>query len=305
MPRLILTRLASAGPALFAVIFLSFLLTRLAPGGPFDAERALDPAILANLRHLYHLDLPLPQQFLYYLWNLLHGDLGPSTHWRDFTVNQLFAKALPVSIQLGAEALGLALVLGTAIGLVAASARGPLAAAARGMPVLGLALPVFVTAPLLQLAFGLGLHWLPVGGWDDGSAAHQILPVISLALPQIAIVARLIDTSMREALAAPHIRTLRAFGLPRRHIAAHALRGAILPLVSYLGPAAAALLTGSIVVETIFGIPGIGRYFVDGALARDYTLVMATVIVVGAMVIVFNLCADLAYGLIDPRMRDV
>lgn len=304
--RLILIRLAAAGPALLAVILLSFLLTRLAPGGPFDAERALDPQILANLRHLYHLDRPLPEQFGYYIWNLLHGDLGPSTHWRDFTVNQLFAKALPISVQLGTEALGLALGLGTAIGLAAAAkARGPGVAAARGLPVLGLALPVFVTAPLLQLGFGLGLHWLPVGGWGDGSLSHQILPVISLSVPQIAIVARLTETSMREAMAAPHIRTLRAFGLPRWHILAHAMRGAILPVVSYLGPAAAALLTGSIVVETIFGIPGIGRYFVDGALARDYTLVMATVIIAGTMVIVFNLCADLAYGWIDPRVRDV
>ena len=158
-------------------------------------------------------------------------------------------------------------------------------------------------APLLQVWLGLDLRLLPVGGWGDGALTHQVLPVITLALPQIAIVAKLTAAAMREALDAPHIRTLRAFGLPGRVIAWHALRGALLPVLSYCGPAAAALLTGSIVVETIFGLPGIGRYFVDGALARDYTLTMATVIVVGVMVVVFNLAVDLAYGVIDPRVR--
>ena len=153
------------------------------------------------------------------------------------------------------------------------------------------------------LGFGLSLHWLPVGGWEHGALSHQVLPVLTLALPQIAIVARLTEASMRDALVAPHIRTLRAFGLPGWHINAHALRGALLPVLSYLGPAAAALLTGSIVVETIFGIPGIGRYFVDGALSRDYTLVMATVVIVGVMVVVFNLIVDIAYGVVDPRVR--
>jgi oligopeptide transport system permease protein len=305
MLRLVLTRVAAAVPTLLAVVALSFLLTRLAPGGPFDAERALDPAIQANLRRLYHLDRPLLEQFGFYLWSLLHGDLGPSTHWRDFTIGGLFAKALPISIQLGSEALALALVMGTGIGLAGAlSRRGAAGLAARGLSILGLALPVFVTAPLLQLGFALTLHWLPAGGWGDSALKNQILPVLSLSLPQIAIVARLTDTAMRDALGAPHIRTLRAFGLPGWHIAAHALRGALLPVLSYLGPAAAALLTGSIVVETIFGIPGIGRYFVDGALSRDYTLVMATVIVAGAMVIAFNLFVDIAYGWIDPRVRD-
>ena len=158
-------------------------------------------------------------------------------------------------------------------------------------------------APLLQVWLGLDWRLLPVGGWDDGAFAHQILPVTTLALPQIAIVAKLTSAAMRDGLGAPHIRTLRAFGLPSRHIAWHALRGALLPVLSYCGPAAAALLTGSIIVETIFGIPGIGRYFVDGALSRDYTLTMATVVVVGAMVVVFNLVVDLAYGLLDPRVR--
>jgi oligopeptide transport system permease protein len=304
MLRLILTRLAAAVPTLLAVVALSFLLMRLAPGGPFDAERALDPTIEANLRHLYHLDRPIPEQFGFYLWSLLHGDLGPSTHWRDFSVNDLFARALPISLRIGAQAILLALVVGLALGISGAVwRRGFVARAIEALSLFGLAVPIFVVAPLLQLAFGLGLRWLPVGGWGDGAPENQVLPVLTLALPQIAIIARLTQAAMREALDAPHIRTLRAFGLPGRHINIHALRGALPPVLSYLGPAAAALLTGSIVVETIFGIPGIGRYFVDGALARDYTLVMATVIVVGVMVIAFNLFVDIAYGLLDPRVR--
>ena len=164
-------------------------------------------------------------------------------------------------------------------------------------------MPTFVIAPLLQVWLGLDLRLLPVGGWGDGAPSHQLLPVLTLALPQIAIVAKLTAAAMREGLAAPHIRTLRAFGLPGRVVAWHALRGALLPVLSYCGPAAAALLTGSIVVETIFGIPGIGRYFVDGALSRDYTLTMATVVVIGVMVVVLNLAVDVAYGLLDPRVR--
>ncbi len=304
MLRLILTRLLAAVPTLLAVVTLSFLLMRLAPGGPFDAERAVDPAILANLRRIYRLDLPLPQQFGLYLWSLAHGDFGPSTHWRDFSVNELLGDALPISIQLGAEALGLALVAGLALGLAGAVWRGGVAAASvAALSTGGLAVPIFVVAPLLQLAFGVGLRWLPVGGWGGGAPAHQVLPVLTLALPQVAIVARISEAAMREALAAPHIRTLHAFGLPAAHVNAHALRGALLPVLSYLGPAAAALLTGSVVVETIFGIPGIGRYFVDGALSRDYTLVMAVVIVVGVAIVVFNLAVDLLYGVVDPRVR--
>ena len=307
MVRLIVTRLFAAVPTLVAVIALSFFLMRLAPGGPFDQERALDPSVRANLDHLYGLDKPLLQQFGAYLWALAHGDFGPSTHWRDFTVNDLFAKALPISIALGGLALVLAIVVGVALGLLgarSAAGRGSRLAAwfVAALSVVGLAVPTFVIAPLLQVFFGLTLHALPVGGWGDGPA-DLVLPVVTLALPQIAIIARLTQAAMRDALAAPHVRTLRAFGLPWWHVTLHASRIAMLPLLSYLGPAAAGLLTGSIVVETIFGIPGIGRYFVDGALSRDYPLTMATVIAVGVMIVLFNLLVDLAYGLVDPRVR--
>ncbi len=303
MLRLVLTRLLAAIPTLFAVIAISFFLMRLAPGGPFDQERALDPAVRASLDHLYGLDKPLFTQFWLYLRALAHGDLGPSTHWRDFTVNDLFASALPISVRLGSEALALALAVGVALGVAGSGRRGAIVVAIALLALLGLAVPTFVVAPLLQVWLGLDLHLLPVGGWGDGAISHQILPVVTLALPQTAIVAKLTAAAMRDALAAPHIRTLRAFGLPGWHIAWHALRGALLPVLSYCGPAAAALLTGSIVVETIFGIPGIGRDFVDGALSRDYTLTMATVVVVGSMIVVFNLVVDLAYGVLDPRVR--
>ena len=303
MLKLVATRLAAAVPTLLAVVALSFVLMRLAPGGPFDQERPLDPAVRAALEHLYGLDKPPLTQFRLYLQALAHGDLGPSLHWRDFSVDDLFAHALPISIRLGAEALALALVVGVALGLAGSGRRGFAPQGVALLSLVGLAIPTFVIAPLLQVWLGLDLRCLPVGGWGDGAFAHQVLPVATLALPQIAIVAKLTAAATREALAAPHIRTLRAFGLPGHVVAWHALRGALLPVLSYCGPAAASLLTGSIIVEKIFGIPGIGRYFVDGALARDYTLTMATVIVVGVMVVVFNLLVDLAYGVIDPRVR--
>ena len=304
MLRLIAYRLLAAIPTLLAVVALSFFLLRLAPGGPFDAERTLDPEIRANLERLYGLDKPLLQQFGLYLWGLLRGDFGPSLHWRDVTVNELFARALPISVRLGSEALALALILGVAAGLAGASRREGIGALAVGLlSLLGLAVPNFVVAPLLQVLFGLELHWLPVGGWEDGAWRHQVLPVAVLALPQVSIIAKLTEAAVREAMAASHIRTLRAYGLPTWRIAGHALRGAALPILSYLGPAAAALLTGSIVVETVFAIPGVGRYFVDSALSRDYPLTMGTVVVIGVTIVVFNLLVDIAYGIVDPRVR--
>jgi oligopeptide transport system permease protein len=303
MLRFFLARIATAIPTFFIIIALAFFLMRLAPGGPFDTERALDPEIAKNLRRIYRLDVPLVQQFWLYLQSLAQGDLGPSLHWRDFSVGELFAKALPISATLGAKAMLAAIIAGTAIGV--AGAIGPAAAGphiVNGVAIFGLILPVFVVAPLLQLFFGLTLHALPVGGWNAGAWQNQILPVTTLALPQIAIVARLMQASLNDALAMPHILTLRAFGMPRYHIYIHALRVAFPPVVSYLGLAAANVLTGSVVVETIFGIPGMGRYFVEGALGRDYTLVMGTVVVVAAAVLLFNLIVDLILAWLDPRI---
>ncbi len=287
---------------------------RLAPGGPFDAERPLDPQAAAALRRVYKLDLPPAEQLWLYFKSLMHGDFGPSLHWRGFSVNELLAHALPISLRLGAEAMLLALGLGGALGLFGARAGRGLSArlgafAVAAVGVVGFAAPAFVIAPLLQLVFGLRLGLLPVGGWTDGGAGpvswrNQVLPAATLALPQIAIVARLTQAGLRDAFDEPYVRTLRAFGLPRAHIALRALRAAILPTLSYLGLAAAGLLTGSVAVETVFGIPGMGRYFVEGALGRDYPLVMGTVVVVAALVIFFNLLVDLAYGWLDPRVAE-
>lgn len=278
---------------------------RVAPGGPFNQEKGLHPVIKANLERQYNLDQPLWKQFLYYLNDLVHGDLGPSYVLPDFTVAELFRAGLPISIQLGASALLLALVVGGLLGIAAALRQNrPADYSVIAVATAGSTIPTFVIAPLLQLTFGLFLAWLPVGGWGGGDVRHKLLPVLTLSLPQIAVVARLMRGSMIESLRSHHIRTARAMGLSDFSVVVkHAMRGAILPIVSYAGPAAAALLTGSIIVETIFSIPGIGRYFVEAALNRDYTLVMGTVVVVAVFTIFFNLIVDVLYATIDPRVR--
>jgi oligopeptide transport system permease protein len=300
----VLRRLGSSIPTLFLIVTISFFLIRVAPGGPFDLEQPLNDAIMQNLRRLYKLDEPLWIQYLSYLQGLARGDFGPSFSSQDLTVGQLLAKGLPVSVTLGSLALLLAVTAGLASGVFAALRQNQVADyAVVASAAAGITVPTFVTAPLFQVVFGLWLAWLPVGGWNDGAMRNIVLPVLVLALPQTAVVARLTRAAMIEALRANHIRTLRAQGLSQGTIIRHALRSAALPVVSYLGPAAAALLTGSVVVETIFGLPGIGRYFVEGALNRDYTLVMGTVVVVAIFVILFNLLVDIAYAALDPRVR--
>ncbi|MFB0492839.1 oligopeptide transport system permease protein [Methylobacterium sp. OAE515] len=304
MIRFILRRLAQAVPTLLAVVTVSFFLMRLAPGGPFDLERPLAPAAMENLRRVYGLDRPLILQFGSYLASLVQGDLGPSFSFRDMSVLDLIARGLPVSATLGALALALATALGVSLGIVAALRRGGVIDRLLGVgAALTLSLPSFVVAPLLQIGFGLTLHWLPLGGWNDGAPSHLVLPVITLALPQVGGLARLTRASLGEVLRTQPVRTMRSLGLPPARVTRHALRGALLPVVAYLGPLAAALLTGSVVVETIFGLPGIGRYFVEGALNRDYTLVMGTVLLVAGLVIALNLAADLACAWLDPRLR--
>ncbi|QUS35635.1 ABC transporter permease [Falsirhodobacter algicola] len=300
-----LRRMASAIPTIFIIITLTFFAIRIAPGGPFDLERPLDPLILANLQRAYNLDAPLWQQYLNYLGNLLHGDLGPSFTRRDFSVNDLFAQGLPVSILLGGLALTAAAILGTLLGAIAALRQNSwLDNLIVAIATLGITTPNFVIAPLLSLFFGVILGVLPAGGWSNANPAYWVLPIITLALPQVAVIARLVRGATVEALRANHVRTARAYGLPARVVVGvHALRAAMLPTVSYLGPTAAALLTGSVVVETIFGLPGVGRYFVQGALGRDYTLVMGTVVVIAVFVVIFNLLVDLTYAWLDPRVR--
>lgn len=299
----VLRRFAGAVPTLFIIVTIAFFMIRLAPGGPFDLERPLDPLIMQNLERAYNFDKPLWQQYLIYVGNLLQGDLGPSFTRRDFSVVDLFRTGLPVSIQLGGIALSIALVVGVFLGALAALRQNTwVDYLVVGTATFGITIPTFVIAPLLSLFFGVMMGWLPAGGW--GTWQHMVLPIATLALPQIAIVARLTRGATIEALRSNHVRTARAYGLPSHVVVGvHALRAAILPVVSYLGPTAAALLTGSVVVETIFGIPGIGRYFVQGALGRDYTLVMGTVVVIACFVIVFNLIVDILYAWLDPRVR--
>jgi oligopeptide transport system permease protein len=298
-------RLLGAIPTLVLVVALSFLLTRLAPGGPFDEERALAPDVRANLEAAYGLDQPIHVQFGRYARGLLHGDFGPSYRFRDFTVGELIASGLPVSLALGAAAMLVALALGIPAGLWAAEKRGRAADRfVMAAAVAGISIPVFVAAPLLVLVFGIWLGWLPVAGWMPGRPTDLVLPVASLALPVAAFIARLTRGSLLEVMRAPWIRAARARGLSERAVlVGHALPAALLPVVSYVGPAAAAVLAGSLVVESLFGLPGMGRYMVQGALNRDYTLVMGMVIVYAALMIALNLVADLAYAWLDPRIR--
>ena len=278
---------------------------RFAPGGPFDGERPLDPATRDALIASYGLDKPILEQFWLYLSRLVQGDFGPSLVYRDFTVTDLVAKGLPISLTLGGLALMLALTLGIGLGIVSA-----LRPDSRTSSVLGIsstiltALPSFVTAPLLVLVFGLTLGWLPVSGWNDGATLNLILPVIALALPYAGAIAKLTAASLASVLLEDHVRTARARGLaPVLYLLRHALRPALLPVASYAAPAAAGLLTGAVVIETIFALPGIGRYFVQGALNRDYPLVLGVVTLYAALIILFNLIADLIYGWLDPRVR--
>jgi oligopeptide transport system permease protein len=300
----IIRRFLSAIPTLLIIVTISFFLIRLAPGGPFDLERPLEAKVMENLNRIYQLDKPLIQQYWLYLTSVMRGDFGPSFFLRDFSVAELFARGLPVSMTLGALALSFAILIGGTLGSIAAMRQNSgVDYLVTGLGALGLTIPNFVVAPVFQIVFGLTLAWLPVGGWANGSVRNLILPVTVLALPQIAVISRMTRAAMIENLRSNHIRTLRSLGLPLHVIVSHALRGAALPVVSYLGPAAAALLTGSVVVETIFGLPGIGRYFVEGALNRDYTLVMGTVVVIAVFVLLFNLVVDILYALIDPRIR--
>jgi len=298
-------RILGAIPTLFILMALAFFLIRLAPGGPFDSEKVLLPEIEANLRAAYHLDEPLYQQFARYLGNLLQGDFGPSFQYRDLTVTELIMTGFPISLRLGAGAMAFAVIFGVLAGSVAAlwqNSRTDYVVMAVSMT--GISVPSFVMAPLLILVFAVYLGWLPAGGLGGGSLRNMVLPVVSLALPQIAYVARLTRGSLIEILRSNFIRTAKAQGLPMGKILlVHALKPALLPVVSYLGPATAAVITGSVVIEQIFGIPGLGRFFVQGALNRDYTLVMGIVVFYGTLIVVFNFLVDLAYAWLDPKVR--
>ena len=308
MRALILRRLLTAIPTLLLVLIASFALMRFAPGGPFDGERPLAPETRAALEASYGLDLPMGEQFALFLKRTLTGDFGPSLVYRDFTVTQLIADSLPMSLTLGGLAIVFALALGLAAGTVAALRPGGWADETLMLAAtIVTALPSFVTGPLLALILGLWLGLLPVGGLGDGlisAPQFWVMPVIALALPVAGAIAKLARAGLAAALAQEHIRTARARGLGTGAIVLrHALRPALVPVVSYLGPAAAGLLTGAVVIETVFALPGLGRYFVQGALNRDYPLIMAVILLYAALIIAFNLVADLLYGWLDPRSR--
>ena len=300
-----LRRLGGAIPTLFIVMTVSFFMMRLAPGGPFDRERMLAPAVEANIKKAYNLDQPLIVQYGLYLSKALRGDLGPSFKYQDYSVVELIQNGFPVSFEIGIAAILLALIVGGGLGIFAALRQNSgVDHAVMATAMIGITVPNFVMAPLMTLILGVYLRLLPVGGYGGGSVRNLILPTVALALPPVAYIARLTRASMIEVMRSNYIRTARAKGLPGRLVVGrHALRAAFLPVVSYLGPAIAGIITGSVVIETIFGIPGIGRYFVQGALNRDYTLVMGVVIFYGALIILLNLLVDLAYGVLDPKIR--
>jgi oligopeptide transport system permease protein len=307
MMRYFFTRLAGAIPTLFVIVTLTFFLMRAAPGGPFDTEQSLPPEIMANLQKAYGLDQPVWTQYGRYLKSLSRGDFGPSFKYKDFSVTELIGQGFPITLKLGVIAMALALLLGIPLGVFAALHHNSAAdSATMALAVVGIAIPSFVVLPFLGLLFGVYLHWLPVAGWEPGSIRHLALPVIALALPPLAYIARLTRGSMLEILRSHYIRTAFAKGLPLRTvILRHALRPALTPVASYLVPAVASIMTGSLVVESIAGLPGIGRYLVQGAINRDYTLVLGMVIIYSTLLIGMGLAVDLLYAWLDPRVRPV
>ena len=305
MLRFIIKRVLEAIPTLLVLITLSFFLMRFAPGNPFSSERSLPPEVLANIEAKYGFDKPVLEQYFGYLGDLLQGDLGPSFKYKDFSVNELVAQALPVSAEIGLYAFFGAVFFGVLLGIVAALKQNSwLDYVTMATAMIGVVIPSFVLAPILVLVFAIILKWLPAGGWNDGAATYLILPVIAMMMHYIATIARITRGSMIETMNANFIRTARAKGLPLHHIILrHALRPAMLPVVSYLGPAFVGIITGSVVIETIFGLPGIGQLFVNGALNRDYSMVLGLTILIGALTITFNALVDILYAIIDPKIR--
>ncbi len=292
---------------MLAIITIAFFMMRAAPGNPYSTERRLTPEVEANLKASLGLDKPLHEQYLQYLGRVVTGDLGPSMKNKDKSVSDLIGEGLPVSLTIGAFSMALAIFLGTSFGIVAAVRQNsPADYSAMGLAMVGISIPTFVTGPLLSLIFGVWLGWFAAGGLDLGrmNFNNLFLPIVTLALPQIAIISRLMRASMIETLRSNHIRTARAKGLSERVILLrHAAPAAILPVISYLGPATVGIITGSVVVERVFGLPGVGQSFIDGAITRDYPRVMGTVILYGGLIILFNLIADLLYAVLDPKVR--
>ncbi|ARM85272.1 oligopeptide ABC transporter permease OppB [Marinobacter salarius] len=301
----IIRRLAVAVPTILALITVSFVLMHAAPGGPFTNERNVPEAVMENIEAKYNLDKPLWQQYLIYVGNVAQGDLGPSFRYKDFTVNELIESSFPRSAYIGAWSFLFVVVFGVGLGVVAAlkQNRWPdytvMTAAMTGV-----VFPNFVMAPLLVLLFAVTLRWLPAGGWEGGQVEYIVMPIIAMATSYIAQVARITRSSMIETMRSPFIRTARAKGIPRHKIVLrHALKPALIPVVSYLGPAFVGIITGSVIIDQVFSTGGIGQHFVNGAINRDYSLILGVTILVGVLTIVFNAAVDILYTWLDPRVR--
>lgn len=306
MIRYILSRLLWAVPTLLAIVVISFLLMKFAPGGPFDSDRRLPPDVKANIEEAYDLADPIHVQLATYVGRLLQGDMGPSFYYRDLSVSELIADAFPVTFKVGMSALLVAVSFGVLIGVIAALWRNsPTDYALMTVAMIGLTVPTFVMAPVMVLLFAIHLGWFPAGGIGEGGSLNNlVLPVLALALPKIAYISRLTRGSMIETLSSDFVRTAKAFDLkPLTVTVRHVLKPALMPVVSYLGPSVAATLTGTVVIEQVFGIPGLGSLFIQAALNRDYSLVMGVVVFYGTLIIAANLIVDLLYGLLDPRLR--
>ena len=301
----VLRRLLVTIPTVLAVVTICYVLLHVTPGGPFDSELKVSDAVLANLQAKYHLDLPPWKQYLYYLDSLVHGDLGASFRYADWSVNDLVARALPVSLAIGGSAMFLAVVLGVALGIAAALRQNSVVDYLVMLVAnIGSVLPSFVLGPVLVLVFAITLPWLPSGGWNDFAPRYMILPIALLTLINVATIGRIMRGSLIEVLSSNFIRTARAKGLPMRIVVLrHALRPALLPVVSVIGPLAISTITAAIVTESWFSIPGLGKLIVNGASDRDYTLVLGLVVLVTLLAVLLNLVVDLAYAWLDPKIR--
>jgi oligopeptide transport system permease protein len=299
----VVKRLFGIVPTLLVAATLVFFMLRAVPGGPFDVERAVPVEVQKQLEKTYHLSDPPLVQYEDWLLRLVKGDLGPTYKYPNRTVNEIIALSLPVSMQLGFFAMLFAVAVGVPLGIIGATRQNTWAdTTAMGVAMLGVSIPRFVLAPILILVFGLGLYWLPVARWD--SWRHMILPIVCAGLPTAAYIARLSRGGMLEVIRSDFVRTARAKGLSERKVVyKHAIKGAMLPVVSFLGPGFSGLLVGSLVVEKIFDIPGMGRYLVEAALNRDYNLVMGVTIVYGFLLMLFNALVDVAYAFLDPRVE--
>lgn len=303
MFRFIFRRLVQVIPVLFIIITATFFMVRFVPGGPFTAEKAIPPEILRNIEAHYGLDQPLGRQYLNYLGKIAHGDLGPSFKYSNRSVSEIIADKLPVSLELGALSLACALSVGLTLGVLAAVRRNSgLDYLASSLGMLGICVPTFVLGPLLVLFFAIHLGWVNASGWY--TAADRVLPALTLGLVYAAYIMRLTRAGMLEVLHQDYIRTARAKGASEfRIITRHALRGGLLPVVSFLGPATAGILTGSFIIETIFQIPGLGREFVNSAFNRDYTLVLGTVMLYAGLIVVLNLATDVVQVWLNPKLK--